>query len=65
MSTHEHREFGPFLSECGRRGIGRTKAYQLVKEGLLDSFTIGTKRYIYLDSLLSLPSRLAAASEAS
>jgi hypothetical protein len=28
---------------------------------LLETFTIGKKRYVYLDSLLTLPTRLAQA----
>ncbi|WP_222434226.1 hypothetical protein [Luteimonas wenzhouensis] len=58
-NTSEHREFGPFIPECTKRGIGRTKAYELANAGLLETFSIGTKRYVFLDSLLSLPERLA------
>lgn len=59
--THEHREFRPFIPECTKRGIGKTKAYELANSGLVETFTLGTKRYVYLDSLLSLPHRLAMA----
>lgn len=59
-STTEHREFRPFIPECTKRGIGKTKAYELVDEGLLETFLIGCKRYVYLDSLLTLPERLVA-----
>jgi len=58
-STSEQREFRPFIPECAKRGIGRTKAYELANAGLLETFCIGAKRYVYLDSLLSLPERLA------
>lgn len=58
-STHEQREFRPFIPECTKRGIGKTKAYELANEGLLETFTLGTKRYVYLDSLLTLPGRIA------
>ena len=58
-STNEQREFRPFIPECTKRGIGQTKAYELANAGLLETFNIGTKRYVYLDSLLSLPERLA------
>ncbi|TWT22187.1 excisionase [Luteimonas wenzhouensis] len=47
------------MPECTKRGIGRTKAYELANAGLLETFSIGTKRYVFLDSLLSLPERLA------
>ena len=60
----QHRDFGPFIPECNKRGIGKTKAYELANAGLIDTFTIGTKRYVLLDSLLTLPERLAAAERA-
>jgi hypothetical protein len=60
-SATEHREFRPFIPECTKRGIGKTKAYELANAGLIETFTLGTKRYVYLDSLLSLPHRLAVA----
>ena len=58
-STNEHRDFRPFIPECTKRGIGKTKAYELANAGLIDTFLIGTKRYCYLDSLATLPERLA------
>lgn len=61
-SATEHREFRPFIPECTKRGIGKTKAYELAKAGLIETFVLGTKRYCYLDSLLSLPQRLGTAS---
>lgn len=54
------RDFGPFIPECTKRGIGKTRAYELADAGDLETFLIGSKRYVYLDSLLSLPTRLAA-----
>lgn len=60
QSTNEQRDFRPFIPECAKRGIGKTKAYELADAGLLETFTIGTKRYVYLDSLLTLPQRIAA-----
>lgn len=58
MDTSELRDFGPFIPECGKKGLGKTKAYELANAGLLETFQIGSKRYIYLDSLLTLPRRL-------
>src|SRR3546814_16379870 len=60
QSTNEQRDFRPFIPECAKRGIGKTKAYELADAGLLETFTIGTKRYVYLDSLLTLPQRIPA-----
>lgn len=56
------REFRPFVPACRKRGIGKTLAYKYASNGLLETFTIGKKkRYVYLDSLLSLPQRAAQA----
>lgn len=68
-STHEQqehaapqdREYRPFVQEVTRRGIGKTKAYELANAGLIDTFLIGRIRFVYLDSLAALPQRLAEA----
>jgi len=52
------REFGPFIPECRKRGLSKTVAYELLKGGLLETFTLGSRRYVYLDSLLTLPQRV-------
>lgn len=59
MDQTAAREFGPFIAECAKRGIGKTTAYALLNDGLLETFQIGTKRYVYIDSLQTLPHRLA------
>ncbi len=59
--TNGLRDFGPFVKECGKRGIGRTRAYQLANDGLLDTDYVGKSRIVYQDSLLSLPQRLKEA----
>ena len=58
MEQNHQGDFRPFIPECTKRGIGKTKAYELANAGLIDTFTIGTKRYVLLDSLLTLPERL-------
>lgn len=58
------RDYGPFIPECAKRGIGKTRAYELANAGLLDTFPMGSKRFVYLDSLLSLPQRLAEREQA-
>lgn len=50
--------FGRLVPECKKRGIGRTVAFELAAKGLLETFTIGTGRYVKLDSLRTLPERL-------
>ena len=57
----QHRDYGPLIPECSKRGIGRTVAYDLINAGLLETFTIGRKRFVYLDSLMALPDRIAKA----
>jgi len=50
--------FGPLVPECKRRGIAKTKAFELASRGLLDTFMIGRKRFVRIASLESLPDRL-------
>lgn len=44
---------------CAAYGIKRSHAYKLAEAGLLDTFKMGKSRFVYLDSLRSLPERLA------
>lgn len=55
------RDYGPFVKECAKRGIGKSRAYQLANDGLLDTDYVGKSRVVYLDSLLTLPKRLKEA----
>lgn len=57
------REYRPFVQACSKVGIGRSAAYELANAGLLETVKIGRKRFIYLDSLYSLPQRLAKQQE--
>lgn len=52
--------FGALVSACKAHGIGKTLAYQLASKGSLETFLLHGKRMVYLASLESLPSRLAA-----
>ena len=52
--------YGEFVSTCAKFDIKRGTAYNLLAEGMLETFTIGTKRYVYLESLETLPQRLAS-----
>lgn len=51
--------FGPMVETCREYGIGRTLAYELANEGLIETFKIRSKRMVVLASLQSLPERLA------
>lgn len=54
------RQYGRMVQECLKRGIGRSKAYELASTGLIETFLIGRGKYVYLDSLDSLPERANA-----
>ena len=54
----QQRDFAPFPAACVERGIHKTVAYELLNGGLLETFTIGRKRYVYLDGLLTLSQRI-------
>lgn len=53
----------PLLDAIRSVGIGKTKAYELMAQGLIETFLIGTKRYIVMASLYDLPNKLAAAAK--
>lgn len=50
--------FRPLVSECAKYGICRSVAYELMNDGLIDTFKIGGKRYVKTESLRTLPDRL-------
>ena len=52
--------YGPLVPAAKAFGIGRSTAFKLAASGKLATVTIGTRRYVYLDSLRTLPERLAA-----
>lgn len=62
MRTPEQPTFQPLVKACADHGIGRTVAFELARAKKLDTFTIGTRRYVYLESLRTLPARLTSES---
>ena len=52
--------YGPLVDACRKHGISRSVAFELARLGKLETFTIGTRRYVVLESLRTLPERLAA-----
>ncbi|MGH8086333.1 MAG: hypothetical protein ACREPV_13840 [Lysobacter sp.] len=52
-------EYAPLVPTCRAHGIGRTKAFELARLGLLRTGKVGRTRVVYLDSLRTLPDRLA------
>ena len=51
--------YGPLVPTAAAFGVSRSVAFKLASEGKLETFTIGKRRYVYLDSLRTLPERLA------
>src|SRR5215469_13383702 len=47
---------GPF---CRDNGVGRTKVYELIGDGEIESVTIGRKRYIIIQSYIEFLRRQA------
>jgi hypothetical protein len=52
--------YGSLVDVCKAHDIARTTAFSLAARGLLDTFQIGTRRYVYLESVRTLPERLKA-----
>ena len=58
--TFPQPTFGRFLPVMRAHGFGRTFSYDLQKKGLIKTFRIGRATFIELDSLRTLPERIAA-----
>jgi hypothetical protein len=58
--AHEDSSYRPLVDACAAHGISRTVAFELARKGLLETFTIGVRRYVRMDSLRTLPERLKA-----
>lgn len=54
--------YGPLVEICARHGIGRSKAFELARDGLLETFVMGRTRFVWIDSVASLPLRLGVTS---
>jgi len=63
MKLKQLRDFAPFPAACTGRGISKTVSYELLNDGLLETFKIGRRRYVYLDSLLSVSERVGPYNE--
>lgn len=58
-TKQERRAFGPLVEECRARGIGRTVAFELARSGTVETFHLGRRVFVMLDSLDALPQTLA------
>lgn len=63
MATRAEPAFGPLVEECEKHGVSRSVAYELVANGQLETFKIGTRRYVVLESLRTLPQRMGLTSD--
>ena len=54
------RPFLGLVEAAAIRGVSRSIAYELARKGLVETFKIGPRRYVYLDSLDTLGPRLSA-----
>lgn len=50
--------YRPLVTACAEHGISRSVAFELARTGLLKTFALGQRRYVYLESLRTLPERL-------
>ncbi len=57
---HAAPTYGPLVPTCAAYGIGRTKAFELAAAGTIETFTVGSKRLVIIESLRTLPERLKA-----
>ena len=56
-------DYAPLVSTCRAFGIGKTRAFAYAKAGLLRTFLLGSTRMVRVDSVRTLPERLAAAGD--
>jgi hypothetical protein len=58
------RPFKGLVEAAVERDISRSVAFDLQRRGLLETFCIGRRRYVYLDSLDTLGARLLEQADA-
>lgn len=63
-NTETRAPYGPLVSTSATYGISRSVAFAMARAGVLETFRIGRRRYVYIASLDSLPERLQAPSGA-
>jgi hypothetical protein len=58
MPTQFEPTYGLLTEVCLAFGIARTQAFAYARSGELDTFYMNGRRYVYLDSVKSLPERI-------
>lgn len=56
--TNCNPDYLPLVDACKAHGISRSVAFELSRNGVLRTFLIGTRRYVFMESLRSLPERI-------
>ena len=51
----DDRTFAPLLETCAEYGIARSCAFELARKGILETFKVGRRRMVILESLRKLP----------
>lgn len=49
----------PLVPACKAHGISRASAYRFVQSGHLETFLLGSRRMVWMESLRTLPDRIA------
>lgn len=49
----------PLVPACAANGISKTRAFHLAKTGELETVLVGCRRYVLMQSLRTLPTRMA------
>ena len=57
------RLFAGLVEATAARNISRTVAFELAQSGMLETFKLGNRRYVYIDSLDTLGARVTDGSE--
>jgi len=57
--NHAQPNYRPLVETAKEYGISRSVAFALANDGKLDTFKIGNRRYVFIESLQTLPERLA------
>lgn len=58
MNSTIEPSYGLLTDVCKRYGISKTRAFDLARRKLLDSFMMNGRRYVWISSVESLPSRM-------
>lgn len=55
VSEVQRPSWGPLVKVCALYGIGRTRAFELARAEVLETFLLGRRRFVYVASVERLP----------